>query len=42
MSGSLKRRRGGGANVASTSKGMGKAYRVSYYQVAKVTPSPYQ
>lgn len=29
-------------NVASTSIGRAKAYRVPYYQVAKVAPSQYQ
>lgn len=32
----------GEANVASTFKGKGKAYRVPYYQVTEVTPNSYQ
>lgn len=32
----------GEINVASTSKGKGKAYRTLYYQVTEVTPNHYQ
>ncbi|XP_050891021.1 uncharacterized protein LOC127096503 [Lathyrus oleraceus] len=32
----------GETNIASTSKGKGKAYRTPYYQVAEVTPNNYQ
>lgn len=38
----LPKKKEGETNVASTSKGKGKAYQTPYYQVPEVTPNNYQ